>query len=142
MGNVMERILVKQFEIMSANQQILFEIRLPRDCKRIIGVCTTMTGTKAFRSRDIGSLWLATPSMGEVFYCEILTMKLADYGINVMPSVIQPGYETGTPWVSGSKTEFSTLNRPVTETIVQGFYSDQRTVDGYYSLFIYLKIEL
>ncbi len=138
----MERVLIKQFEIMSANQQILFEIRLPRDCKRIIGVCATMTGTKAFRSRDIGSLWLATPSIGEVFYCDILSMKQADYGIGVMPYVNQPGYDTGTLWVSGSKTEFSTLNRPVTETIVQGFYSDQRTVDGFYSLSIYLKIEL
>ncbi|MNR69133.1 hypothetical protein D3C85_1941700 [compost metagenome] len=59
-----------------------------------------------------------------------------------MPYVNQPGYDTGTLWVSGSKTEFSTLNRPVTETIVQGFYSDQRTVDGFYALSIYLKIEL
>ncbi|MNE07274.1 hypothetical protein D3C87_22750 [compost metagenome] len=138
----MERVLVKQFEIMSGNQQILFEIRLPRDCKRIIGICTTITGTKSFRSRDIGSLWLATPSIGEVFYCDILSMKQADYGISIMPYVNQPGYDTGTLWVSGSKTEFSTLNRPVTETIVQGFYSDQRTVDGFYALSIYLKIEL
>lgn len=138
----MERVLVKQFEILRGNQQILFDFRLPRDCKRVIGVCATMTGTKAFRSRDIGSLWLATPSMGEVFYCDILTMKLADYGLNTMPSINQPGFDTGTLWVSGSKTEFSTLNRPVTETIVQGFYSDQRTVDGFYALSIYLKIEL
>ncbi|MGV3609637.1 MAG: hypothetical protein ACO1N0_01725 [Fluviicola sp.] len=138
----MERLIIKKFLITSASQQLLFQIRLPRDSKRIIGVCSTITGTKAFRSRDIGTLWLSTPSMGEVFYTEILSAKQSDYGISIMPSVNQPGYETGSLWVSGSKIEFNTLNRPVTETIVEGFYSDQRTVDGSYSLSIYLKIEL
>lgn len=138
----MERLIIKKFLITSASQQLLFQIRLPRDSKRIIGVCSTITGTKAFRSRDIGTLWLSTPSMGEVFYTEILSAKQSDYGISIMPSVNQPGYETGSLWVSGSKIEFNTLNRPVTETIVEGFYSDQRTVDGNYSLSIYLKIEL
>jgi hypothetical protein len=138
----MERLIVKQFLITSANQQLLFQIRLPRDSKRIIGVCSMITGTKAFRSRDIGSLWLSTPSMGEVFYTEILSAKQSDYGISIMPSINQPGYDTGSLWVSGSKIEFNTLNRPITETIVEGFYSDQRTVDGSYSLSIYLKIEL
>ena len=138
----MERLIVKQFQISNANQQVLFQIRLPRDSKRIIGVCATMSSTKAYRSREIGSLWLSTPSMGETFYCEILKVKQSDYGISILPSINQPGYDTGSLWVSGSKIEFSTLNRPVTETIVEGFYSDQRTVDGSYSLFIYLKIEL
>lgn len=138
----MERLIVKKFQISSANQQLLFQIRLPRDSKRIIGVCTTITSTKAFRSRDIGSLWLATPSMGETFYTEILSAKQSDYGISIMPSINQPGYDNGSLWVSGSKIEFFTLNRPITETIVEGFYTDQRTVDGAYSLFIYLKIEL
>nr|WP_294860128.1 hypothetical protein [uncultured Fluviicola sp.] len=138
----MERLIVKKFQITSANQQLLFQIRLPRDSKRIVGVCTTITATKAFRSRDIGTLWLATPSMGETFYTEILSAKQSDYGISILPSITQPGYDNGSLWVSGSKIEFSTLNRPITETIVEGFYSDQRTVDGAYSLFIYLKIEL
>jgi hypothetical protein len=138
----MERLIIKKFLITSASQQLLFQIRLPRDSKRIIGVCSTITGTKAFRSRDIGSLWLSTPSMGEVFYTEILSAKQSDFGISIMPSVNQPGYETGSLWVSGSKIKFNTLNRPVTETIVEGFYSDGRTVDGSYSLSIYLKIEL
>lgn len=138
----MERLIIKKFLITSASQQLLFQIRLPRDSKRIIGVCSTITGTKAFRSRDIGSLWLSTPSMGEVFYTEILSAKQSDFGISIIPSVNQPGYETGSLWVSGSKIEFNTLNRPVTETIVEGFYSDGRTVDGSYSLSIYLKIEL
>lgn len=138
----MERLIVKRFQITSANQQLLFQIRLPRDSKRIVGVLTTITATKAFRSRDIGSLWLATPSMGEVFYTEILSAKQSDYGISILPSIDQSGYDTGSLWVSGSKIEFSSMNRPVTETIVEGFYSDERTVDGSYTLLIYLKIEL
>lgn len=138
----MERVIVKQFLISNANQKLLFQIRLPRDSKRITGVHVSMTSTKAFRNRDIGSLWLSTPSMGETFYCEILNVRPSDYGISVMPSINQVGYDTGSLWVSGSKIEFSSLNRPITETIVEGFYSDQRTIDGIYTVLIYLKIEL
>lgn len=138
----MERVIVKKFLITKANQQVLFQIRLPRDSKRIIGVCLTMTTTKAFRSPEIGSLWLSTPSMGETFHCEALRVNQSTYGVSILPSINPPGYENGSLWVSGSKIEFSTLDRPVTETIVQGFYSDERTMDGNYTLTIYLKIEL
>ena len=138
----MERVIVKQIQIVNANQQVLFQIRLPRDSKRIIGALVTITAIKTLRNQEPGWLWLSTPFMGKTFYCEILNEKPKNYGISNMPMIQQPGIADGSLWLSGSKIEFSTLNCPVSETIVEGFYSDQRTVDGKYTVSIYLKIEL
>lgn len=139
----MERLIVKQFLIVSLKQQLLFQIRLPRDSKRIIGVLATASGTKSARNQtDAGWLWLSTPKMGETLFCDIVKSKPRDFGIAGLPQIEQPGYDNGSLWVSGSKIEFNSLNRPITDTIVEGFYSNQQVMEGKYTLTLYLKIEV
>lgn len=138
----MERLIVKQFQILSLKQQLLFQIRLPRDSKRIIGFQATASATKTARNQtDAGWIWLSTPFMGETFFCDIVKVKPKDYGLSFQ-GIAQPGYDTGSLWVSGSKLEFHSLDRPITETLIEGFYSNQQVMEGKYSLTIYLKIEV
>lgn len=139
----MERVIVKQLILSNPNQQILFQMRLPRDSKRITGICvTTITNTKGVRGGEVGWLWLSTPSMGETFYSEILRGDTRAFDLNGFPNIYQPGLDAHNLWMSGSKIGYSTVNRPVSDTLVEGFYSDKRTFTGKYVVTIYLKIEL
>lgn len=139
----MERLIVKQFLIVSLKQQLLFQIRLPRDSKRIIGVLATASATKSARSQtEVGWLWLSTPKMGETLFCDTIQVKPKDFGITGLPQIGQPGYDNGSLTVSGTKIEFNYLDRPITDTIVEGFYSNQQVMEGKYLLTVYLKIEV
>ncbi len=138
----MERIIIKRLEITSGNQQLLFQIRLPRDSKRIVGVCVTATVAKIPRNQEMGWLWLSTPYQGKAFYTQIVNPVSGEYSISILPMIEPPNLDDGSLWISGSKIEFNNVNCPVSETIVEGFYSDQRTVNGSYSVAIYLKVEL
>ena len=139
----MERYIIHQVRITQRGQRELFQIRIPRICKRITGVkVTTDSISSDYQNIQVGWLWLSLPIVREAFFSQIVKSfhpmhDWAGYS-GLMPVNFMDGYAS----TGGTKQEFLSVNVPVYQTLVEGYYSNEFATSSVYTVSIYLRLEL
>jgi len=142
--------IVHSVIVQSRNEKLQFQIELPRNVKKVVGILPTI------QSRDYngytlqpepripfqGSLWLRCSDKRDVFYA-------ADVSENfrwVKDKTHRPSFGfqgKDRRWILGKKAEFFSIEVSGKETIIEGYYEDHSHIymKGY-SLEIYIETEL
>jgi len=123
--------LVKVIPVVRPGQKTLFRIRHPENALFLSGIAVTGTfqgvfGDAGGRTDTTGSLSLAIPEQGDVFYTEDIKWDnykgkdIAERNINqvFIPDVFAYG---------GGRYEYFETCIPVTEAILEGYYEDNST---------------
>lgn len=138
----MERYILHKVKIVQRGQQELFQIRIPRNCKWVTGIkVTTDFQIDNYQELNAGWLWLSLPVVREAFFAQVVQAfnPMHDWAgyTGLMPVNFRDGY----PWTCGVKEEFQSINVPVYQTIIEGYYANQYPSSAVYTVTIYLRLE-
>lgn len=138
----MVRYIIHKVQITQRGQRELFQIRIPRNCKRITGVkVTTDFLIDDYTDIHAGWLWLSLPIVREAFFAHIIKALNPMHDWAGYKGLMPVNFTDGQPWTCGTKQEFLGVNVPVYQTIVEGYYSNEYPTSAGYSVSIYLRLE-
>ena len=89
-----------------------------------------------------GDLWLRVADERDVFYASSIDMNLPIHDTTHLRGMPKPSLGRGQKWFDGTKDEFFSLDVPIENTIIEGFFEDSESIIGDYHVTIYLEIEL
>lgn len=154
----MKKIIIHIEPIKKVGAKQQFQIRLPWNTKKVVGILTTSDanyqaakGTLINKrppygilipSQKLGDIWLRIPEKRDVFFAD--TLAFSDHIVNPLIQVESPGIVGDFEWwFEGTKREFFKINIPVESTIIEGFYRDNSLagiVD--YEVKVYLELDI
>lgn len=145
----MKKIIIHIEEIKSRSEKIQFQIKLPVTSNCVTGVLATVSPNTEHipvegedpRIENIGSLWLRIPECRDVFFAdqvrEFNHLQKEFHGITFPILTTQPEW-----WFSGWKRDFFSINVPIEDTVLEGYYIDETPpAPVSYLLKIYIELE-
>jgi len=139
----MERYILYTVKIVQQGQRELFQIRIPRTTKSVTGVkVTTDFQIDDYQELNAGSLWLSLPVVREAFFAQVVQAFNPMHDWAGYTGLMSVNFRDGFPWTCGTKEEFQSVNVPVYQTIIEGYYANQHPSSAVYSVTIYLRLEV
>lgn len=120
--------LVKIIPVVRPGQKTLFRIRHPENALYLSGIAVTGTfqgifGDGGGRTDTTGSLSLAIPEEGDVFYTE--DIKWDNYkGKDITERNINQAFVPDVFAYGGGRYEYFETHIPITDAIMEGYYED------------------
>lgn len=142
----MRKIIVHQIAIKKIGQKVQFQIRIPRNAKKVTAI--NVTNNVTVKSRlpiSSGFLFLRIPEYRDVFYAEDVRFYSSAHNQGTYPERVKMLHtlENGSSWRAGTKEEFFHIEVDVTCTIIEGLYVDYNKVGNRpYTISIYIELEL
>jgi hypothetical protein len=124
--------------------KLQFQIRLPfQGCavrSILVAAQANQLDLTAPERRQLGSIWLRLPNSCDVFYA-----NRVDYPNHLAASPLElpcPGIGAGSEfWIKGSKQTAATVQVPIQNTVLEGYYEDQSSeIAPKYVVRIYLEL--
>ncbi len=140
----MRRILAHIEKIERVSKKIMFQIKLPTNVTEVKGIMVEANLKVNFGgiplNKHVGQLTLRIPEKRDVFYSKEVFLSAINQ--NRFQNIEVQGLSADKTWMtSGTKREFFKIDVPVSRTIIEGFYEDQRLESKqHYQLNIYLQL--
>lgn len=142
------RVQIHTISIKRSGEKLLFQIKLPKNAKKIIGIQVTTSSSIIGMSVAIplflktGNLRLQLNRKDNIFHAEDLssTELLPAYEYLIGIPVI--GFGNGRFYKSGVKFKKLDVHIATQDTIINGFYEDTLSMFSLYNVKIYLTYEL
>jgi len=139
----MERFIIHRIQIGTRDQRVLFQIRIPRTTKRVIGIkVTTDLEVDDYELQHAGSLRLSLPVVREAFYAEVLKANTPMHDWSGYAGLMPPNFTDGQYWTGGAKESYLSINVPPYQTIIEGYYTNEFRLTIGYTVSIYLRLEV
>ena len=130
-------------------QKIQFQIKLPRDVKRILSIHQTTTASVELSedqthlfAPEVGDLWLRVANKYDVFYTATLQTAIDHYHNISDPYLPIPDFGGGRFWTEAKKITFFDIPTELDINLIEGYYEDRQDGLGQsYQLRIYLTIQ-
>ena len=146
----MEKTIIHTLKVEQNGEKTQFQIKLPRDTKRITSVLATASPSlRAYSSKppkfasEVGWLWLRQSNANDVFYSDIIKRQVPRHAKS-LPG-IEPinDFSHGAFQVEGTRIGIERISVPVNSQIIEGYFIDRITTQRpSYLLRIYLTLEL
>jgi hypothetical protein len=142
----MKKHLVHSFVINRGLEKVQLQIPIPRNTQKVVGLKVTTLGHSPFGTgmNEVGWLWLRIPEMRDVFFAEIVSNTVQEYGRLSFAPIDKITFGNGEGWIDGAKDHFFSITIDTEATLFEGFYTDQlgRFFRTPYTVNIYLTLEL
>jgi hypothetical protein len=142
----MNKTIIHAIEVRMAEAKIQFQIKLPRDVKKVvaIGLATDATYIGGGIVEDVGSVWLRVPGIQDCFFADTVRVPLQSYGMTSYSPMRNLSFGSFSAWVDGTKTHPLSIEIDREATMIEGYYSDElrRAFADTYTVKIYLTIEV
>lgn len=132
----MRKIIIHIEEINARSEKIQFQIKLPVTAHCVTGILATVNpnsegipveGEEDPHVKNTGALWLRIPEHRDVFFADDVKEN----------NHVQRGW-----WFTSWKHNFLSINVPIEDTIIEGFYVDETPPSIIsYLLKIYIELE-
>jgi len=141
----------------NAGEKKLFQIKLPRNAKKITGILITETSVnpnfsppsvlikdgKEYFALKAGSISLKLHNPKDIFFAEdvIASEIMPDY--ETLTGINKIGFDGGSFNTMGNTLEYRKVNIESKETIIEGYYADTMLVNELipYQIKIYIRYE-
>jgi hypothetical protein len=129
--------LVHIVKVTRSNEKIQFQIKLPRNAKRIVGLKITANPLIKLIPKiapnyqvEAGWIWLRIPEKRDVFYAESVRRPLPLHSQTILNHTPIGDFDQGSYWTHGTKEEFYSVDASLSTNVVEGFYIDRIHTEG------------
>lgn len=119
-------------KVTRSNEKIQFQIRLPRNAKRIVALKVTAQPLIKLVHKiapdyavEAGWLWLRIPEKRDVFFADTVKRPLPLHSKTVFNHKTIGDFDGGSYWTQGTKEEFLSIEADLTTNVLEGFYIDR-----------------
>ena len=119
-------------KVTRSNEKIQFQIKLPRNAKRIVAIKVTAKPLIRLVHKiapnypvEAGWLWFRIPEKRDVFYAETVRRPLPLHSQTFLNHRPIGDFDQGSFWTQGKKEEFLSVNAELNSNVLEGFYIDR-----------------
>ena len=147
----MLRQVVHIVKVTQRGQKLQFQIKLPRDAKRIIDLKITANPDfkeedrlKVFFPIEVGWIWLRLSELRDVFFCDSIKLNVQNYNQTILNHQPVNDFDNGSFWTQGLKEQRFDITAELDTNLLEGYYIDRyaKRKENEYLVRIYLTIEI
>lgn len=143
--------IVHIVKVTQRGQKIQFQIKLPKDAKRILDLKVTANPGYTKQDREmsffpieVGWIWLRLSELRDVFFVESIRLNKQNYNQTFINHQPINDFGNGSFWTQGKQEENFDITAELDTNLLEGYYIDRypKREENEYLVRIYLTLEL